>query len=201
MEKEINPEESLNIIRRSIENTRRNLKGGSIYFLLWGWLSIAALLVQYFVLDALLKAEQYDRIFLYSSIIWAIALGIGFVAQSIVSRRADKKKYVRTFADRFLTVLWICAAFGFVLMIVLSYFLDIIPVTLILALAAIPTLVTGFSLRYYPIVFGGMVFVAASLVSIFVPGMIQLIVIAAAIILGYLVPGYMLRFSKNNHAV
>ena len=54
MEKTLTPEESLRIIQRSISNSRRNMREGSFYYLLWGWSLILASLANYFLIRYLI---------------------------------------------------------------------------------------------------------------------------------------------------
>ena len=49
MEKNLTPEESLQIIRKFVVYSRRNLREGSFYYLLWGWALILAGLANYFL--------------------------------------------------------------------------------------------------------------------------------------------------------
>ena len=48
---------------------------------------------------------------------------------------------------------------------------------------------------------GAIVFLAAAVVAIYVEGTAQLLVLAGALVLGYLVPGYLLRKIKNGDNV
>ncbi len=48
---------------------------------------------------------------------------------------------------------------------------------------------------------GAIVFLAAAVVTIYVEGTAQLLVLAGALVLGYLVPGYLLRKIKNGDNV
>ena len=50
MNKEMNPQESLQIISEMIQKTQDNIRDGSTYFLLWGWLTLFASLAHYILL-------------------------------------------------------------------------------------------------------------------------------------------------------
>lgn len=62
MEKTLTPEESIQIIQRSISNSRKNMREGSFYYLLWGWALILASLANYFLIRRLITLERYDDI-------------------------------------------------------------------------------------------------------------------------------------------
>ena len=49
-EKQMTPEESLNLIGEVISNTRNNLKTDSFFFLLWGWFITVASLIEALIL-------------------------------------------------------------------------------------------------------------------------------------------------------
>ncbi|CAN0604135.1 unnamed protein product, partial [Ectocarpus sp. 12 AP-2014] len=48
-EKTMTHQESLELITKMIQITKVNIKGGSFYFLLWGWVVVLANLGQYLI--------------------------------------------------------------------------------------------------------------------------------------------------------
>ena len=66
MKKTLTPEESLQIIQKSILNSRKNMREGSFYYLLWGWALILASLANYFLIRNFLGKEQYEGIWIRS---------------------------------------------------------------------------------------------------------------------------------------
>ena len=67
----------------------------------------------------------------------------------------------------------------------------------IIVMTAMPTFITGVILKFKPLMFGGVVFWVAGAVMFFVAKDDQLLLGALVIVLGYLVPGYMLRKSEK----
>ena len=63
------------------------------------------------------------------------------------------------------------------------------------------TAVSGLMVRFRPLIIGGLVFLVAAIVSIYLRGTEQLLVLAIAMVFGYLIPGYILRSSKNGDDV
>ncbi len=78
---------------------------------------------------------------------------------------------------------------------------DTYPTPFILGVTAMATAVSGLMVRFRPLIIGGLVFLVAAIVSIYLRGTEQLLVLAIAMVFGYLIPGYILRSSKNGDDV
>jgi hypothetical protein len=200
-EKAMTPEESLQIIQKSISTSRKNMKSGSFYYLLWGWVLLFSSLLCYFVLRYLIRNEIYEYMYLKSLLCWLIPIVIGYVIQFIQKGRQRNKQLVRTYIDRYLTILWASAGVTFVLMVVICYLLDVYPTPFILSGVGLVTFVSGNMIRYTPLMIGGLISAAAAVVAVITPGLGQLLVFAVVILLGYLLPGYLLRFSNGERHV
>lgn len=196
-EKTMTPEESLQIIQKAILHSRNNLREGSFYYLLWGWVLLFASILCYFVLWYFLKREMYEGLYLKALASWIIPIVIGFIIQWIYNSRNQRHDQIRTHIDRYLGSLWVAAGLVFVIMVIISYILGVYPTPFILAVMGLATFTSGMIVRFNPLMFGGVIFVLASVISAFVPGIYELIVFAVSIVLGYLIPGYMLKMSKN----
>jgi hypothetical protein len=68
----------------------------------------------------------------------------------------------------------------------------------ILMLAAIPTFISGFIVRFNPLILGGISFWVFALIAYFAGPSLSQLAVPAAMLTGYLIPGYMLK-SKGNH--
>jgi hypothetical protein len=68
----------------------------------------------------------------------------------------------------------------------------------ILMLAAIPTFISGFIVKFNPLIFGGISFWVFALVAYFAGPSIGPLAVPAAMLTGYLIPGYMLK-NKDSH--
>ena len=66
----------------------------------------------------------------------------------------------------------------------------------IITMCAVPTLVSGIMLRFKPLVFGGVCFWILGSIIFMVDMKTQFLLAAIAVVLGYLVPGYMLKKSE-----
>ena len=201
MEKTLTPEESLRIIQKSISNSRKNMREGSFYYLLWGWALILASLANYFLIRYLIGQEQYDDIMLMSLLAWGVFIIAAMIIQFVYQSRSGKKERVVTHLDRYLTILWVAAGMLMGLMTFLSLKVNAYPTPFILGVTAMATAVSGLMVRFRPLVIGAMVFLAAAVISSFLNGTDQLLVFAVAMLLGYLIPGYIIRSLKNGENV
>lgn len=195
-EKTMTPEESLQIIKRSIMHSMHNLKEGSFYILLWGWIGIISSLFNYFFLRYLHGREMYGRMWIMSLVSWGTFIIAGFIIQFIHKLRTARKETVRTHLDRLFTILWLSVFVVFILMLLFCYIHDDYPTPYILAIAGMAIFISGMVVKFYPMIAGGIVIAGASVISVFVSGFTQLLVFAIAIFLGYIIPGYMLRRLK-----
>ena len=201
MEKTLTPEESLQIIQKSISNSRRNMREGSFYYLLWGWALILASLANYFLIRYLIGQERYDDIMLMSLLAWGVFLVAAMIIQFVYLSRKGKKGRVITHLDRYIKIVWIAAGLLMGLMTFLSLKVDAYPTPFILGVTAMATAVSGLMVRFRPLVIGAFVFMAAAVISSYLRGTDQLLVFAVAMVLGYLIPGYIIRSLKNGDNV
>ncbi len=201
MEKTLTPEESLQIIQKSISNSRKNMREGSFYYLLWGWALILASLANYFLISHLIRLERYDDIMLMSLLAWGVFIIAAVIIQFIYISRTGRKDRVVSHLDRYIMILWIAAGLLMALMAFLSLKLDAYPTPFILGVTAMATAVSGLMVRFRPLVTGAIIFLAAAIISSYLRGTDQLLVFAAAMAVGYLIPGYIIRTSKNGDNV
>ena len=195
------PEESLRIIQKSISNSRRNMREGSFYYLLWGWALILASLANYFLIRKLILLERYDEIMLKSLLAWGVFIIVAMIIQFVYQSRSGKRERVVTHLDRYITIIWITAGLLMGLMAFLSLKLDAYPTPFILGVTAMATAVSGLMLRFRPLVIGAVIFLSAAVLASYLKGTDQLLVFAIAMALGYLIPGYLIRTSKNGSDV
>jgi hypothetical protein len=59
------------------------------------------------------------------------------------------------------------------------------------------TFISGTVIRFKPLIAGGILFGAVSVASIFVPPLSQLLLVAISLVLGFLIPGYLLKTAKE----
>jgi hypothetical protein len=191
-EKMMTGEESLKIITDMINKTKVNIRQGSFHLLFWGWLLIFCSLGDWL----LLKFTDYPHHYY----VWFLVIPGAFVSM-IYGFVNGRKAKVQTYADGLYMWTWI----GFLITAVVLFIVQadnmqyITP--FILLLAGFATFLSGFIIKFRPLVFGGIWFwIIALLVHLAGPSYASLGT-AVAVLIGYLIPGYMVRNKATHDAV
>lgn len=189
MEKELNEKESLAIISSMIASTRRNLSHDSVHYLLWGWSVLIASLTHYGLLQV-----NYSMHYLP----WMVMMPLAGIAAVIIGYRQEKIAIVKTHIDAAIGYLW--AAFVVMLFLILLYtgyqgnWENTYP--LLIWLYGLGTFVSGGILQFKPLIWGGIASWILGSIAIFVPFDQQLLLLGAAIIVSYILPGHLLKAAK-----
>lgn len=180
----------IEFIEEMIATTKGNLSNGRIHFLLWGWLVFIAALSNYF----LLKFTEYANHWL----MWPVLMSLGVVLAIYFSRKQSKESTVITKIDKMLIQLWV--GFVITLVVVLSAMGAMGPekvYPMLMALYGLGTFVSGGVLNFKPLQVGAVAaWVCASIGFYQTQFDSQLILIAAAILFSYIIPGHLLSSKK-----
>ncbi len=187
-ERILNPSESLNIITEAIIKTKMNLQGNSFYFLLWGWL-VASASFAFFAL-------QNWTDFRYFFLPFPISATIGVIL-SLWHYNKYKSKTFETYLGYFLSRLWLVLGLSFFVVVFASVSQNTAPFAYTMVIAGIGTLVSGLAMKFRPLTLGGTLFFVFAIASIYLPDPFKVLLNGIAIMLGYLIPGYMLKSSKG----
>jgi Flp pilus assembly protein TadB len=186
-EQKITESESLHLIQRMIQVAREEHRENGDGWLIWGWLLFLAS-----VSSAILA---YLEIWGYISWIWSGILVVGGVIYIVfhVLRRKDTKvkTYVQEMLDRFgsgfFISLFAIVAAGFI--IKGSYGFGYYYI-----LYAFWMYIHGSAIRFRPLIIGAYVNWLAAIVIFLLKDTAQVMVVSAiAVLVGYLIPGYMLQ--------
>ena len=193
----LTPEESLTIISKAISNFKINYKESSKIFLLWGWVLSLASFSNFWILKILHANEAYNLMGLYSLLNWGIFCTIAFVLQFFILRKIKKQKKVYSYLDKYVQNLWQVTAIGFFVAIFIGIKLEIeAPPALMLLIAGIATATTGLLIKFKPMFYGGLAFFVFSIATTYAVNEYMALSTCAAIVIGYLIPGYMLKLAK-----
>ena len=184
---ELSSEESLALIAKSIQQTKTNLNGQRFYYLFWGWAVLITSLTHYLLAVNETVVAPY--------LVWPIMGVVGFVSTLFYGYKYTQKTgYVETHLDRTLKHLLI--VIGISLFAVIWIFMQAYqsnPLPIISLLIGIGILVSGLQMRFKPLVIGGIGFFVGAIALVYVTPLEGLLVYDACIILGYLIPGYLLK--------
>jgi len=187
-EKTLSPSESLRLITEVISRTQENIRENSFLFLLWGWLIAVASFLFFFF-------EHYTS-FSYFFIPFPV-VAIAGVITTLLHFRKRNATATLTHLTVFLSKLWLVLGLSFFTVVFINVSRGLLPFTYTLLIAAIGTLVSGLVMKFNPLIVGGILLFIASVFSVFIPDTYKVLVHGMAIMAGYLIPGYWLKFSSR----
>lgn len=188
-EQSLSHEESLDMITSMIRQAKSNYqRGGSFYFLLWGWVVMLANITHYYFLNF--------TSFEYPYIAWLLTIPAGIIS-GIYGARQKSKSGITTPLERLYAHIWIAVGVGIAISLVFMQELGFSHSAVILLLAGMGTYISGQVLRFWPLAVGGVALAIACVVAFNVSVSDQYLVAAFGIFAGYLVPGYLLKSKEK----
>jgi hypothetical protein len=187
--------ESLALIESMINRAANRFNEDGFMYLLWGWVVLLCSIAQFILLRI-----HYEKHYLVWIVTW-----FAVIYQIFFLRKKRKKKAVRTYTDDIIRYVWITFVVimflvGFLVATIQGheYYKMIDP--LFLAMYGMPTFLSGIILRFKPLILGGICCWLLSVLSTFIPGDFQVLLISMAMIVAWIIPGYLLRlkFKKSN---
>ena len=189
MEKESKAQ--LAVIEEMIAQSKLNISEGSIFYQLWGWLVLIAAVVNY----VLLMYTNYE----YHFIAWPILMTVGGIISGFIGSRMEKRSGVKTYVDRAITYLWSAFTISLIAILVtmVKYGAEVVyPIVIILY--GLGTFVSGGILKFKPLIWGGVLCWILGSIAVYMSFSNQLLILIAAILGSYIIPGYLLSKSKQN---
>jgi Flp pilus assembly protein TadB len=185
----LSAQESLQVIQSMIDKTKTNLGDNSIYFLLWGWLVFIACILQYILMVHVQYPKHYYA--------WMI-LFIGIIFSIIYSLKYRRKRGVKTYVGSSMSTLWTGLTISFMaLPFILSKIGWNYAFPVYILFYATGTFISGGLLQFKPLQMGGIVCWILAVAATFVSYQNQILLSALAILVSYLIPGYLLKNKKG----
>jgi hypothetical protein len=185
------PKDSLQLINSMIGQAKNRFTENGFLYLLWGWAIFGCAIFHF----TAVKLNLFNK----PEMVWMITWGV-VIFQIIYLARVKKKEKVKTYSDGIIDAIWIC--FGIcmlVLVIVLGRFnLWVYINSLALLLYGIPTFLSGFVMRFTPLKLGGISCWLLAIASTFTTPVYYLLMIAGAVLIAWIIPGYLLRQKFKN---
>ena len=185
------PEQSLQVIANMVSNAKESFaKDSGFIWIMWGWIIAIASTAQFVMLQLDMGK--------WSALPWTLTI-IGSIYTVVYSIKESKKVSTKTHVDEFMKYLWI--AFGVSIFMIIGFCGEhselIMPMSIVLY--GLGTFVSGGALKFKPLMIGGILCWGIALVAYNVEIQYQLPLIALAVIVSYLIPGYMLKsqFKKS----
>ena len=183
-QKSLSNEESFEVISRMIRTAQHDLSDQSFYYLIWGWLVLAASLGHYFLMQS-----GYEMPFLT----WVILMPLGGIITAVYSNRQNKKEKVKSYIDDVMK--YVITAFLVSLSTVLLFMskLELNTYPMVMMIYGIWLFVSGGALKFRPVIAGGIMNWIIGIGAFFVSFEIQLLFLAMSVLLGFIIPGYLLK--------
>jgi len=196
-EEVFNPAESLALIESMINRAKDKFAETGQMYLLWGWVVFICSLSQFILLHFFHSPYHY--------MVWMVSWVI-VIYQFYYFGKKKKYHKVRTYTDYIIAYVWIT----FVIVIFLigfligrlttgEYYSHINP--LILAIYGMPIFLSGIILRFKPLITGGIGCWMLCILTTFITNYdYQFLMIPLAMIIAWIIPGYLLRrrYKKEN---
>jgi len=183
----MNAQHSLDIITEMVSAAQANHRRDSFFYLLWGWIVAFAGIAEFTMRswNPSIPAE----------LVWLVAIPAGSIGSIIGGIRQERNQpYVRTSLDRFVTHLLM----GFVGLLTLAIAVGITvnwnaAYAVFIAAYSCLTVSMGGILRFRPLVVGGICAFPLSIVALLITFPVTSLVLSAAIVISYVIPGHVLR--------
>lgn len=187
-EKKFNEKHALELIESMIGTAKQDIKENGFYFMLWGWLVFIAALLNIYIL--------MFTSFEYHSIPWMVLMPLGGILTAIYSSRKKPVKRVKTYVEE--NIRYMIQAFAIsmflvcLLMPAANQWRAFYPTIMIIY--AIWLYVSGGMLKFKPLMLGGLAnWIIAGFCYFSNRTEVHLALIALAVLLGYIIPGHLLK--------
>ena len=188
-EEQFSPQESFAVIQKMIDTAKNQFSENGHLYLLWGWVILICSVAQFL----LISVFHYQ----YHYMVWMLTW-VAFIYQMFYIIRKKRREKIRTYADKILGFVWIVFMILMCLFGVLfgnelgdNYYKIMSPG--FLALYGMPTFLSGIILRFTPLIIGGIGCWILSVIALYTPYEYQLLLVSAAMVVAWIVPGYLLR--------
>jgi hypothetical protein len=180
----ITEKQSLEIIRNMIAKAKTRSSGDGTYFLVWGYLVLAASLIHFGAIKLGYEA--------YGGLAW-ILMAVGGGITGYLGYKEEKENQALSYADHFMKHLWIGFSVSiFLILFVCLSFEPKLTYPMILVLFGIGTYVSGGALEFRPLRFAGLICWILALVSVYLSFENQLLILALDVVLAFIIPGHWL---------
>jgi hypothetical protein len=183
-------EQSLHLIQSMIEKAKQDVANNSFYLLLWGWLIFIAALLNF----GLMRFTNLEQPYLVWNLVW-----IGAIASIIKGVKDSKKIAVKTFVGETMKffgisqgILYFGLAFFFG-----KYDLWHISFPLYILVYAATCFFMGALMQFPLLKWTGLLCLPIMVIAVFVAFEWQLLLLALAILISYIIPGHVLYMKEK----
>ncbi|HVZ97731.1 MAG TPA: hypothetical protein VG847_12705 [Chitinophagaceae bacterium] len=178
--------ESMELTTSMINKAKNNFGERGLLYLIWGWVILFCCLVSF--------AGNYFFNFDKINFIWLVVYLV-IIFQGFYIRKKRSSALTRTYTGEINGYVWLVFVVSLILMIficnVAKQYVLIDP--LLLVLYGMPTFLSGIIMKFKPLIIGGIGCWVLAALSPFINEQFSVLLIAAAVIVAWLIPGYLLK--------
>lgn len=184
----LTPEESLFLISKTIEHTKKRFKESGHIYIFWGALMFVVTLSQYLLISSEASIGAG----------WpALAYPVGGIYTYMYYRRKHRNNWPRTIIGNVLSTLGMLLGLNFMIL-GFAFWSDLgdtlVPIFLIFL--AFWTIITGRAIKFNPLIIGGIIVNIIGFTAFLIDWHYHFLLLTAASVIAFLIPGFMLN-SKN----
>lgn len=183
-------EQSLRVIQSMIDRTKENVRDNSFYFLLWGWLVFTAAILHF----GLMRFTTFDKPWLAWNLMW-----IGVILSIINGITQSKQERVKTYVGETMKNFGISQGiiFGSLAFIFGYYNLWHFSFPIYILIYAVACFFMGTILQFSLLKWTGLSCLLVMVASVFAGYQWQLLMMALAVLIAYIIPGHILKKQEN----
>ncbi len=185
-ERNLSEKESLALIASMINKAKSQVSENGLLYIVWGWVILICCVVQ-------LASDRFfhnpNAYYIWFSTYAAV------IFQIIYLVRKKKSDVAKTYTEEINGFVWVSFAIGAVLMAILCIRFNVpqLVLPMLLIFYGFPTFLSGAILKFKPLIIRGLCCWILGIISTFIGFEYQLILIAVAVILAWLIPGYLIQ--------
>ncbi len=186
IEEKFSPEQSLQVIQSMIEKVKKDVQDNSFYFLMWGWLVFIAALLHFALMMFTDFKQPYHA--------WNLML-IGVIVSIIKGIKESRKEKVKTYVGETMNYFGISLGITYAgLAFIFGKFnLWIYSFPIYILLYAVACFFMGSIMQFVLLKWAGLSCLLIVIVSVYVDYQWQLLLMALAVLLAYIIPGHILK--------
>lgn len=190
---EMNENKALEIIETMISHAKREIKDNGFYHLMWGYLVFISALIDYYLL--ITDVENH-------ALVWGILMPLGGLASFVQGLRDKKKQRVVSYIDEIMKSLVVAFVISLLLVCLImpmtgKHWRSFFPVLMVVYAFAL--YVFGGILQFKPLQYGALAVWLCSGFAFFTTYDNQLLILAFAVLAGFIIPGHLLNLRSNSH--
>jgi hypothetical protein len=184
------PEQSLRVIQSMIEKAKQDVANNSFYFLLWGWLVFITAILNFI----LMRFTDIEHPYIVWNIMW-----VGVIASFVKGIKEGRSGKVKTYLGETMKYFGISMAIIYCSLAFIFGKYDLwhysFPFYILIYAAA--CFFMGSMMQFSLLKWTGLLCIPIMIVSVFVKYEWQLLLMALAVLISYIIPGHMLSAKEK----